>query len=289
MTWEWDITRLFIALVAGATLSFAGSLIQITTRNELATPSTLGMDGLAVLMVMAAYLLEGMGLSVGGLSETALLLGILFGLGGFVWLQVSGASRLVDFKLALLFGLSLNLFVGALFAVMQFLAMAFNREFPEQLWFGRVQILSTYSWFIAGPIWVLLLHFLFSYRRDWKILLLGESRCLGLHVPVARIYRHSLLIAFLLTLWSITQFGVFSFLGLLFPLLLRQLPRFRAQPWREMTEGAVGCGILFALIDHACFNVTFHGAEIPVGLPSSLFGATALVTMLWRRMGKLAG
>lgn len=289
MNWEWDIARFLIALLAGATLSFAGSLIQMTTRNELATPSTLGMDGLAVLMVMAAYLLEGLGISAGGLSETALLIGIAIGLLGYSWLQLSGASRLVDFKLALLFGLSLNLFVGALFAVMQFLAMAFNREFPEQLWFGRVQILSTHSWLIAGPIWLLLLHFLFSYRRAWKILLLGESWCLGLHVPVAQIYRRSVLIAFLLTLWSITQFGVFSFLGLLFPLILRQLPRYRAQPWREMTEGAVACGLLFALIDHACFNVTFHGSEIPVGLPSSLFGAAALVTMLWRRMGKLAG
>ncbi len=60
MSWEWDMARLTTALLAGVLLSFSGSLVQLTSRNELASPSTLGMDGLAVLCVMIAVLMETM-------------------------------------------------------------------------------------------------------------------------------------------------------------------------------------------------------------------------------------
>lgn len=287
MSWEFDIARLLSALAAGALLSFAGSLVQLTSRNELASPSTLGMDGAAVLMVMLAYGLEGLGLSLGNLADTSFLLGYVLSL--LLWLIIKKTKwrSTGDFRVILLLGLSVNLFVGSLFAVMQFMAMAFNREFPEQLWFGRLQTLSALGWGISILVWGPLVGFVFYYRRSWKALLLGVGQCRGLGIPVDKMIRGSLLLAFISTLWVVTQFGVFSFLGLLAPLLLRQLPRYRGVPWREMTDGALVAGVFFAALDHACFNVTFHGAEIPVGLPSALFGAAALVGLLWIRARKL--
>ena len=69
-----DLLRLLTSFIVGALLSFSGSLIQITTRNDLASPSTLGMDGLAVLMVMAGFLLKSLGVNLP-------LSGLAFGLG----------------------------------------------------------------------------------------------------------------------------------------------------------------------------------------------------------------
>lgn len=289
MMWEWDVIRLLTAILAGALLSFAGSLVQLTARNEIASPSTLGMDGAAVLMVMLAYALEVSGVSLGGLNETALLVGLIFCALCALWIHRSEWSLRGDLRFILLLGLSVNLLVGSFFAIMQFLAMAFNREFPEQLWFGRLQTLTALGWGLSVLVFVPIGIFIFHYRRSWKALLLGPGWCHGLGIPMEKILRQSLLVAFLATVWVVTQFGVFSFVGLLFPLLLRQWSRYQAEPWKEMTDGALIAGFVFALLDHLCFNLTFHGAEIPVGLPSALFGAAALVGLLWRRIGKLAG
>lgn len=287
MSWEFDILRFLTALAAGVLLSFAGSIVQITGRNELASPSTLGMDGAAVFIIMLTYLLEGFGWSLGNLADTAFVLGLLMSAGIWILSRHTHWRSDGDFRVILLLGLSVNLFVGSLFAVMQFMAMAFNREFPEQLWFGRMQTLSPLGWGISLFVWLPLLAFMLRYRQSWKALLLGPGWCRGLGVPVDQIIRGSLLLAFVATLWVVTQFGVFSFLGLLGPLLLRQLSTYRGAPWREMTDGALLVGVFFALLDHVCFNLTFHGAEIPVGLPSALFGAAALVGLLWIRARKL--
>lgn len=289
MTWDWDLLRLLSAIVAGALLSFSGSLIQITSRNELASPSTLGMDGAAVLAVMAAFVLQAAGFSAWPLGTLAFLVGTGSGLVVFLFASRSSNLGLRDFRVILLLGLGLNLLVGSIFAVMQFLAMAFNQEFPEQLWFGRMSTLSPVGWGLLGLVAIPVGIFCFQHRRHWKALLLGKDWCYGLGVPVERMTRESLALSFVCTLWVVTHFGVFSFIGLLFPLVLRQISYFRGEPWREMTLGAIGAGGLFSLLDHACYNLTFHGAEIPVGLPAGVLGAAALVTLLWRRSKKASG
>lgn len=289
MSWDWDFFRFLSALVAGGLLSFSGSLIQLTSRNDLASPSTLGMDGAAVLAVMLAYLLQALGLATWPLSSLAFLVGCVLALALFLGTKKSPGLGAGDFRLILLLGLGTNLLVGSVFAVMQFLAMAFNQEFPEQLWFGRLSTLAPSDWGLVAFVGLPLGIFCLRHRRHWKALLLGRDWCYGLGVPVERMTREALALSFICTLWVVTHFGVFSFLGLLFPLVLRQISYFRGEPWREMTLGAVGAGVVFALLDHACFNLTFHGAEIPVGLPAGVFGAAALVTLLWRRTKKASG
>lgn len=275
-----DLLRLLTAFVVGALLSFAGSLVQITTRNDLASPSTLGMDGLAVLLVMLSFLLQSFGLNF-SLTHMAL------GLGVIMLIVLSFLSSVFlkqrDLKIVVLMGMSVNLLVGAIFSIMQFMAMAFNQKFPDQLWFGRILSLDASSGLGLVLILVAVIGFMLRYRRLWKALLLGRGWCHGLGIPVEKMIKISLMLSFLITLWVVVHFGVFGFLGLLYPLVLRQFKRYKGEPWREMTDGAVMSGLTFAILDQTCFQVTFHGAEIPVGLPASLFGAGALVVILWRR------
>ena len=275
-----DLLRLLTSFIVGAILSFSGSLIQITTRNDLASPSTLGMDGIAVLMVMASFLIKSLGVNL-PLSQLA------FGLGLISLIFISYIApyflKQKDLKIIVLMGLSVNLLVGAFFSIMQFMAMAFNLQFPDQLWFGRILSLDLFSTLTLVLLLISLFIFLLKYRKAWKALLLGGGWCRGLGIPIDKIIKISLLLCFLSTLWVVVHFGVFGFLGLLFPLVLRQFKRYRGEPWREMTDGAIWAGLGFSILDQICFQVTFHGAEIPVGLPASLFGAAALVSILWKR------
>ncbi len=275
-----DVLRFFTAFVAGALLSFAGSMVQITTRNDLASPSTLGMDGLAVLMVMGSFLLQSLGLNF-ALSHMALGLGVISLI--FISFFSNVFLKQKDLKIVVLMGLSVNLLVGAFFSIMQFMAMAFNKKFPDQLWFGRILSLDLSSSISLVVLLAGLIIFILHYRKAWKALLLGRGWCHGLGIPVEKIIKLSLVLSFLITLWVVVHFGVFGFLGLLYPLVLRQFKRYRGEPWKEMTDGAVWAGITFSILDQICFHVTFHGAEVPVGLPASLLGACALVVILWRR------
>jgi ABC-type Fe3+-siderophore transport system permease subunit len=52
---EW--MRVLLAFFCGYFLTLSGSLSQIVTNNKLASSSTLGFDGLAVLMVLCAQFL----------------------------------------------------------------------------------------------------------------------------------------------------------------------------------------------------------------------------------------
>jgi ABC-type Fe3+-siderophore transport system permease subunit len=277
---ELDWMRFFTALLTGFLLSFAGTLVQITTRNELASPSTLGMDGLAVLLIIISFVFQSVGIDF-SLSQMALVIGG----GGAIVIWFFGAQllRSNDLRLVLLLGLSINLFVGALFSIMQFLAIGFNLKFPEQIWFGRLTTLNTSGTLSAAVLMIIVLSFILFYRKSWKILLLGRGWCHGLGVPIDKMLRASLVISFLITLWIVVHFGVFGFLGLLFPLVLRQFPRYKGEPWREMTDGAFISGLFFAFLDQLCFQFTFYGSEVPVGLPAGLFGASALVILLWKR------
>ena len=275
-----DLLRFLTAFVVGGMLSFAGSLVQITTRNDLASPSTLGMDGVAVLMVMLAFIIQGAGVEL-PLATLALGLGLVSL--GVLSLFSSVFLGQRDLKVIVLMGMSVNLLVGAFFAIMQFLAMAFNQKFPDQLWFGRILTLEPLSGASLAMLALALSFFTLSYRKTWKALLLGRGWCHGLGIPVEKIIKISLMLSFLITLWVVVHFGVFGFLGLLYPLVLRQFKRYRGDPWREMTDGAALAGFSFAILDQFCFQVTFHGAEIPVGLPASLLGACALVVILWKR------
>ncbi|MCE3013621.1 MAG: iron ABC transporter permease, partial [Proteobacteria bacterium] len=137
-----DLLRLLTAFVVGAVLSFAGSLVQITTRNDLASPSTLGMDGVAVLMVMLSFLLQSLGLNF-SLTHLALGLGVITLIVLSFFSSVFLKQR--DLKIVVLMGMSVNLLVGAVFSIMQFMAMAFNQKFPDQLWFGRILSLDASS------------------------------------------------------------------------------------------------------------------------------------------------
>jgi iron complex transport system permease protein len=275
---EWE--RFILAFLVGGMLSFCGSLVQLTTRNELSSPSTLGFDGLSVLFVMLAY-----ALSLGGATWDLSLLA--FGLGslvaGFLWFSSTRLFQVQDLRLILLLGLSVNLLVGSLFSVMQFLAMGFNKKFPDQLWFGRIQTLDFASLITLIALLLVLFGFLYFYRHQWRALLLGPGLCRGFGIPIEQMLRISLIVSYLVTLWVVVHFGVFGFLGLLFPLLLRQLSWYRGRPEREMTDGAALAGLVFAILDQLCFHFTFYGAEIPVGLPASLLGASALVLLLWKR------
>lgn len=290
---EIDIIRISFAFITGYFLSIAGSLSQLSTGNKMASPSTLGMDGLAVLTVILAqfiliglegslnlegYLyLERIAFIVFAISFTLIALTVLRKKTQLdnIW-DISSSNKII------MIGLTFNLFIGAIFSVLLFMFMALNFEFPSGLWFGNFKQYN--------PNWLLLFLILFfviffqvaRLSKKLAILNLGHNFTLGLGHDVRRIQNQAMLLSLLITGIVICHFGVFSFLGLILPHILRSFKSFSTNMSAELIWGGLISGVVLSVIDFACYQFTFEGAELPVGMVSGVLGSFFLIFLLLR-------
>jgi len=283
---DFEITRLVLAFICGYFLTISGSLSQLVSNNSLASPSTLGMDGAAVLLVLLSQLLVLTNLELPALEWFNLIFVIIASFVLYFVLQGRKQKNIftsgMDIKRVILFGLAFNLFIGAIFSIIQFLFMALNFDFPSGLWFGSIkQYEVTYLWPFGVSFCVT---FLLVLKISPKISLLnlGNEFATGLGINVFRVQIISLMVAFFLNALVISFFGVFSFLGLIFPHILRSFKVFNKSMSKELLYGPLLCATIFAIIDLLCFNFVLYGAELPVGMVSSVIGAFFLIFLVLR-------
>ena len=111
---DYLIIRMGCSFLTGAIISQTGSFIQISTRNILASPSTLGFDGLAVLWCLIFH-----SLAVLFFPQSSIILSLIIGFPFFLLLGLY-FSRFIKgrekFERIILLGLTFNLVVGAIFS-----------------------------------------------------------------------------------------------------------------------------------------------------------------------------
>lgn len=267
--------RLLSSFCVGMIISQTGSLLQLGTKNTLASPSTLGFDGFAILWVL---IFHSIGLILPhGLSP-------LIGIPLFIFLGL-GMSQLMrgreKFERLILLGLSFNLLIGAVFSLWQFLFLAFNLPFPVELWFGHFRFVSPTSLYWVVGLELTFIGSIFYLLPDLRVFSLGRevARNYGLNGP--RLFRYILVLVAVGTFVVVNLFGAFSFLGLLFPIVARKLWFNRFDLEGEFLYGALVNGIVLMLLDALCYFLPIYGAEIPTGLIVTAVGAVSLILLLW--------
>ncbi|MBG60243.1 MAG: hypothetical protein CMJ16_07280 [Peredibacter sp.] len=281
---EVDWPRLLTSFICGGFLTLSGSLTQIVTNNSLGSPSTLGFDALAALSVICSQFLVVYWVE---LPLEFMSLTLFFSCFTILWLVGETVSKRpsvrgfsVDIKVLILIGLGFNLFVGAIFSIVQFLFMALNFEFPTGLWFGNFKYSNEYTIYILFFFLIVSVFYLSTNAKSLRLLSIGEKFALGIGVPVAKVQKRALLVSLGLTGVVISFFGVFSFLGLIVPHMLRSFNFFRSNMKRELFLGPIFGGVSLCLMDYLCFSFDFRGAEFPAGMVSSVVGALLLIVLL---------
>lgn len=278
---DFDFARLVLSFLSGALLFQAGSLCQIMTQNPLASPSTLGINALVVCGVLVAhFLLSFFNLPV-ELGHLSLLLCMVFffiGL-GIVYLQ----KVKLDFthiKKIILIGLAINLFVGAIFSFIQFLLLSLGKSFPSELWFGHFREADIEQ----APVFFLAFIFFQFYLNKMLISLrfmsVGNHFAYGLGLPVAETQYKALGLSFIMTALVVSYYGVFSFWGIILPHIVRKIPYLERDVKRELFTGSFLSAFTMMFLDLAVYNLTFHGAELPVSMLSSILGPLILIVIL---------
>lgn len=276
---EYLIPRLLCAFLSGVVMSQTGSLIQMGTRNILASPSTLGFDGLSVLWIL---ILHSILLFFNfDLSHTILILG---GIPVFIFMGTYFSSfmiRLKKFERIILLGLTFNLLVGAIFALWQFLFLAFNLPFPIELWFGHFRFATLENGLILFVFELFILVGWFLLKKEFYLQSLGPRLANKMNLREKSLYNYLFISVSLGTFLVVGLFGAFSFLGLVFPIVARKLWFKKWDLEGEILIGATFNGAFLMIVDLICYYFPIHGAEVPVGLIATVTGAVCLIMILW--------
>ncbi|MGO1499896.1 MAG: Fe(3+)-hydroxamate ABC transporter permease FhuB [Marinobacter sp.] len=269
------LPRLSIALLTGAALGLAGTLVQQVLRNPMAAPTTLGVAAgaqlaLGLVMLLAPSLLvwrEAWAMA-GGLAALALVL-------------LMGARRGFDPLTLTLCGLIVSLYLGAINTVI----LLFNQEQLAGLFIWGAGELSQNDWrstIELLPRLAVAAGVALALWRPLQALDLGTegARSLGLSPGITRVL--TLMLAVYLTALTVSHVGVVGFIGLAAPAIVRLLG---ARTLRQRMLASALTGALICLIADGIaqqLTLVFGHLLFPTGAATALIGGPVLLWVLTR-------
>lgn len=268
------LPRTLAALVVGASLSVAASLLQSATRNPLAEPGLLGVNAGAVMGLVVGLIFFGIESTHGYLlwSGAGALLGNLVVLA--IGLMLGQASPL---KL-ILAGVALSAVFGG---ISNYLLLA-NQTALEQFRFWNLGSLSASELGAVGivtPVMLLGLLLAAFLCRQLTLMQMGDAQAKALGISTTRVRIGVLVAATLLTACAISIAGPIGFIGFLAAYCARLVEPVSLTV--QMIFSAL-FGTLFLLAADILARWVIQPYEMPVGTLLAAIGAPALIIIVLR-------
>lgn len=281
--WQIRFPRVAISVVVGAALAVAGAVMQAVFGNPLAEPGVVGVSAGSALGAATAIVVGGAALSVGSVAGLAFVGGV--GATALVYLMARSAGK-TEVVTLLLTGIAVNAFAGAGLA---FLLFAGDASAREQIIFWQLGSLNGTRWpevavvAIAAAVGVTAALVL---ARRYDLLALGERAASHLGVRVEALRIVSIAIVALLTGAAVAFAGIISFVGLVVPHALRMVIGPAHRPLIALS--ALGGAVLLLYADLFA-RTAVSGAELPIGLLTSLVGGPFFFVLLRRARKRQGG
>ena len=263
------LPKAITAILAGASLSVAGLIMQTLFRNPLASPYTLGVSsgaslGVAILTMCSATMVM--------MLPIAACIGALL-----VLLLVLAVSKRVTSNVSLLIvGMMFGSIAGALVSLIQNFA---NPDALKLFIVWTLGSLSSVGWsdmqlmlpiLLAGALFVVL------SLKPLNGLMLGEgyARGLGINVERTRLY---IVLATGLLAGGVTAFcGLIAFIGVAVPHIARGV--FRTSNHRVTIPACVLIGACLLLVCDVLCSLFIY--PLPISTVSALFGAPVIIWII---------
>ena len=260
--------RVVAAMVAGACLGAAGSLLQSATRNPLGDPQLFGLGGGAAI-VQALALAGVVAVGPWGLTSLSVLAALV---GALLIFLLASRENLTPARLALI-GVSM----GALTLAIAGAILTHARVFSLQALALFSGSLANRSWEDVTPaIPFLALGIVLAVLAAGRLnlLVLGDRLAghLGAGPKTTRFV--ALASAGILAGAGVALAGVVGFVGLLTPHVVRLLMGSDA---RTVMAVSVPTGALVVLYSDQVSRLAFMPSEIPVGLVTTVLGAPLMI------------
>ena len=269
------LPKAITAILAGASLSVAGLIMQTLFRNPLAGPYTLGVSSGASLGVA---LLTMLSTTVVGFQFSAVSLPIAACIGAtLVLLLVLAVSKRVTSNVSLLIvGMMFGSIAGALVSLLQNFA---NPDALKLFIVWTLGSLSSVGWSdmqMLVPILLVGVLFVLLALKPLNGLLLGEdyARGLGINVPRTRLY---IVLATGLLAGGVTAFcGPIAFIGVAVPHIARGI--FRSSNHRITIPASALIGAALVLVCDVLCSLAIY--PLPISTVSALFGAPVIIWII---------
>lgn len=271
------VPRALIGAAAGISLAIAGAMMQVLTKNAMASPSVLGINSGAVLFIVLSMAVFGSGMTLGsmvwiafaGAALTAILVYVLGsrGRGGFepIKLTLAGAS-VAAFATSVTSGLVLVNKQSLDQALFWMIGSVADRKLEHLL---VVLPYLSIGWLLS-----------FALSGSLNLLALGDEIAKGLGGRIALIRLISAAAIVMLAGGSVAVAGPIAFIGVIVPHLCRYLVG-NDHRWL-LPYCAIAGGILLVGADLASRFVIMP-KEVPVGVATALLGVPFLIYAARRR------
>ncbi|WP_376767151.1 FecCD family ABC transporter permease [Gordonia asplenii] len=281
--WTIRLPRIILGLLVGAALGTAGCLMQGVLANPLAEPGVIGVSSGAAVGACAVIVIGGVGVNGWALAAAAFVAALLTVAAVYLMSLRNGTSSSI---MLVLTGIAVNAFALGIIAYFTFLASTAARE---QIVFWQLGSLTAATW---GAIWVVLplvivgVGAAFLLVRKLDLLALGEVQAASLGVDVESIRRQTIVLVAILTAAGVAFTGIIMFVGLVIPHVMRLIvgPRHAIL----LPASVIGGALVIAAADLAA-RTMMTGADLPLGMLTSLIGGPAFFVLLRRSRNAGAG
>lgn len=281
--WVVRFPRIVMGLAVGAALAVAGAVMQAVFGNPLAEPGVVGVSSGAALGASAAIALGASVLGGPGVALFAFIGGLLATLLVYAVARAGGRTEVVTL---LLTGIAVNAIAQAGIAFVLFAADTASRE---QIVFWQLGSLGGSRWdqvALVAAVAAVGIAISLVLARRYDLLALGERNARHLGVDVERLRLVSIVLVALLTGAAVAFVGIIAFVGLVVPHLIRMIigPAHRGL----ILASAVGGGALLVVAD-LLTRTLVAGAELPIGMLTSLVGGPFFFWLLYRQRRRSGG
>lgn len=271
--WQIRMPRVLLALLVGAALALAGTILQGLFLNPLTDPYVTGVSSGAALGATISFFFNMP--AVPWLSLFAVIGGVatLF----FVYSLARKRGVLNIYQL-LLGGVTISYLFLALVSVL----MIKSGRDMHAIFYWLLGSFSGRGW-TEVKIALVIIPFLavpFFFVDEMNILLQGEERALELGVNVELVKVVLFFVSAFVTAVAVSVSGIIGFIGLVVPHISRLIT---GPDHRKVLLMSVFIGAAVMALSDLIARVAFAPSEIPVGVITIFFGAPFFIYLLKRR------
>lgn len=275
------LPRILMALLVGASLAAAGSILQGIVRNPLASPEILGITGgagAAVVLFLAVFSDRSNALTisihwlpVGAFAGAAITAILVYAL---AW-QRSAISPL---RLVLI-GIGVSAVMQALTTLLMILG-PIHQASQANIWLtGTVYGANWKQVGILAPWTTLLFALVWIAARKLNVQELGEELATGLGSAVQRQRIWLLLLCTALISGAVAFAGGIGFVGLIAPHIARRLV---GSAYGVLLPAAAVIGAILVMTADLLGRLLFAPLEVPAGVFTAAIGAPYFIYLLYR-------
>lgn len=267
------LPRLFSIIIAGASMSICGLIMQQLSRNKFVSPTTAGTLDSARLGILVSLML----FTSASPFQKGLLAFLFALLGTFVFMQILDKIKFKDTIFIPLVGL---MFGNIISSIATF--FAYKNDLIQNM---SAWLLGDFSMILKGNFEMMLISvplivIAYLFANKFTVAGMGEDFAKNLGLNYRRVVNTGLIIVALVTASVVLTVGMIPFLGLIIPNIVTI---YRGDHLRNSLIHTALLGAVFVLICDIIGRLIIYPYEIPISLTVGVIGCGIFIYLLMRR------